>query len=369
MFNAEYPMVRLLEANGYDVSYTTGVDSDRSGAELLEHDALLSVGHDEYWSGAQRANVEAARDARRQPRLLQRQRGVLEDALGERMRRPATWSSTRRPTPTPESIRPATWTGTWRDPRSINAEGARPENGLTGHDLHRQLRHRDLQVPADDGKLRLLARTPVASSARAARDARPRRTLGYEWDEDLDNGVAARRPDPPVDHGRDGVQVIQDYGSTYGSGTATHHLTLYRDTNGAEPRDALVFGAGTIQWTWGLDADHDRSGSPTDPSMRQATVNLFADMGVQPRTLQAGLSRGERRRPTLAPPSAAITVAGGGRDGRARHARSRSAARRPTRGGKVGGVEVSMDGGTTWHPADGRGTLELHLDAAALAAP
>ena len=63
VFNSEYPMVRWLERNGYDVSYTTGVDSDRRGAELHEHRAFLSVGHDEYWSGDQRANVEAARDA------------------------------------------------------------------------------------------------------------------------------------------------------------------------------------------------------------------------------------------------------------------------------------------------------------------
>jgi hypothetical protein len=63
VFNAEYPMVRWLERNGYDVSYTTGVDSHRSASELLEHDTFLSVGHDEYWSGPQRANVEAARTA------------------------------------------------------------------------------------------------------------------------------------------------------------------------------------------------------------------------------------------------------------------------------------------------------------------
>ena len=39
-----------------------------------------------------------------------------------------------------------------------------------------------------------------------------------------------------------GVDKLQDYGSTYATGTATHHLTLYRDANGASP-DALVFGA------------------------------------------------------------------------------------------------------------------------------
>jgi hypothetical protein len=62
VFNSEYPMVRWLEANGYDVSYFTGVDSDRLGAEIKEHKVFLSVGHDEYWSSGQRANVEAARN-------------------------------------------------------------------------------------------------------------------------------------------------------------------------------------------------------------------------------------------------------------------------------------------------------------------
>ena len=56
-------MIRFLEHNGYDVSYQAGRDTDRSGGLLPNHKVFLSVGHDEYWSGAQRANVEAARDA------------------------------------------------------------------------------------------------------------------------------------------------------------------------------------------------------------------------------------------------------------------------------------------------------------------
>ena len=64
VFNAEYPMVRWLEANGYDVSYTTGVDTDRAGAAASATTrASCRSGHDEYWSGEQRANVEAARNA------------------------------------------------------------------------------------------------------------------------------------------------------------------------------------------------------------------------------------------------------------------------------------------------------------------
>ncbi len=56
-------MIRWLESNGYDVSYSTGIDTDRRGAELLEHKVFMTVGHDEYWSGQQRTNVEAARNA------------------------------------------------------------------------------------------------------------------------------------------------------------------------------------------------------------------------------------------------------------------------------------------------------------------
>lgn len=62
-FAQEYPIVRFLEANGYDVTYSTGVDTDRNGALITQHKVFLSVGHDEYWSGGQRANVEAARAA------------------------------------------------------------------------------------------------------------------------------------------------------------------------------------------------------------------------------------------------------------------------------------------------------------------
>jgi hypothetical protein len=48
VFYAEYPMVRWLEANGYNVSYSTGVDTDRSGAEIVEERQEL-CGH--RWNG------------------------------------------------------------------------------------------------------------------------------------------------------------------------------------------------------------------------------------------------------------------------------------------------------------------------------
>ncbi len=86
---AEYPMIRFMEANGYDVSYTSGLDvgTAAGGALLTNHKTFMTAGHDEYWSGTQRANVEAARDARGEPGVLHGQRDVLEDALRAEHRR------------------------------------------------------------------------------------------------------------------------------------------------------------------------------------------------------------------------------------------------------------------------------------------
>jgi len=88
-----------------------------------------------------------------------------------------------------------------------------------------------------------------------------------------------------------------------GNGIATHHLTLYRASSGA-----LVFGAGTIYWAWGLDSIHAIPGAPTDPNMQQATVNLLADMGSQPATLQSGLGPATAST-DLSPPTSTIHLA------------------------------------------------------------
>lgn len=58
----EISMLRFLEREGYDVTYTTDVDTHENGDLLLLHKAFLSVGHDEYWSWKMRDHVEAARD-------------------------------------------------------------------------------------------------------------------------------------------------------------------------------------------------------------------------------------------------------------------------------------------------------------------
>jgi hypothetical protein len=57
----EFPLARFLERYGYDVSYTTDVDTDRNPAELLRHRLVMTAGHDEYWTKTMRDAFEAAR--------------------------------------------------------------------------------------------------------------------------------------------------------------------------------------------------------------------------------------------------------------------------------------------------------------------
>jgi hypothetical protein len=57
----EYPLVRLVESLGLDVTYWTDIDLHRHPEQLLAHRALVSLGHDEYWSTRMRRGAEAAR--------------------------------------------------------------------------------------------------------------------------------------------------------------------------------------------------------------------------------------------------------------------------------------------------------------------
>src|SRR6185295_15264661 len=59
----EYYFVRWLERSGYDVSYSTNIDTHENSARLLNNKAFLSVGHDEYWSKAMYDGAERARDS------------------------------------------------------------------------------------------------------------------------------------------------------------------------------------------------------------------------------------------------------------------------------------------------------------------
>src|SRR5207302_9581536 len=85
-----------------------------------------------------------------------------------------------------------------------------------------------MTVPASDASLRFWRDTSVASLQPGQTATLGSAVLGYEWDEDVDNGS---RPAGLIDLSYTAQNVNQkllDYGGTYGAGTATHSLPLYR---------------------------------------------------------------------------------------------------------------------------------------------
>ena len=351
-FGAEYPLVRFMEKNGYDVSYIAGADTDRSGALLKNHKTFVSMGHDEYWSKAQRANVEAARDAGVNLAFLsgnevywKTRYEASSDASHTAYRTltsyKETWSNAK--------IDPSQeWTGTWRDPRFAPKDmgGGMPENGLTGTAYMSNNTDLPVTVSAPEGKLRLWRNSGLQSMATGTTAALAPHTVGYESNEDLDNGS---RPQGLIRLSTTTgatSQYLQDFGNEVAPGTTTHHLTMYRASSGA-----LVFSAGSIQWTWGLDATHDGDGAAADRRMQQAQVNLFADMSAQPTTLDPTLTAATKSTDTTGPTAAVSTPANNATIANGTKVTATGTA--ADSGGQVAGVEVSTDNGATWHPATG----------------
>ena len=221
-------------------------------------------------------------------------------------------------------------------------------------------------MPAADGKLRFWRNTSVATLTGGpdADAARPG-TLGYEWDR-----TSTTAP------GRPGCSTSRRRRSP-----APRSSTRLRQRPSARARDAppdavpgapsgaLVFGAGTVQWAWGLDVNHDVKQpiprQPADPddaagdgqpvrrhgraAARRCMPAWCAASRVH-RHDRADLDdhlAGDRREPCSERP---VTITGTATD---------------TGGGVVAGVEVSVDGGAdVASRPTGRDELDLHLDAA-----
>ncbi|PTX45345.1 uncharacterized protein DUF4082, partial [Christiangramia gaetbulicola] len=286
IFNAEYPMLRWLERNGYDVTYTTNVDSDRRGELIKNHRIFLSVGHDEYWSGPHRNYVESARD----------QGTSLAFFSGNEVYWKTRWENSidgnndshrtlvcykegsgGENTCGGKCDPTSSWTGLWRDGCDYvtgdpNLDGCSPENALTGQ-ISWEESDASLRVPSTFKDLRFWRNTSVATLNEGQSASFTYATIGYEWNSEQD----AYRSTYP--EGRILLSRTEVNGSV-------HNLSFYKHNSGA-----FVFGAGTVQWSWGLDKNHDRGNDAPSKDMQQATVNLFADMGAQPASIQSDLVR------------------------------------------------------------------------------
>ena len=187
LFNAEYPMVRWLEANGYDVSYTTGVDTDRARrTELLEAQGLpvgrprrVLVRRRSAPTSRRRATPASTSRSSAATRCSGRRAG--RPASTARTRRTARSSPTRRRTPTRRSTRTPDVDRHLARPALQPAGRRRPARERADrHALHGQRRRDDLDHGAggrrQDALLaqhqrRHARRRPRRRRCRAARSA------------------------------------------------------------------------------------------------------------------------------------------------------------------------------------------------------
>jgi hypothetical protein len=257
-FTWDYYFVRWLERSGYDVKYSTDLDTHENSARLLQSKAFLSGGHNEYWSKPMYDGVLQARDA-----------GVHLGFFGANA---VFWQVRFEASPlsgaadrvmvgykdrTIDPVQGPTTTIQWRDPL-LN----RPEQQLMGVQFSGEVPARSPNVPyvVANSSSWVYAGTGLADG-----DSIPG-IGGYEMDSSmstapLPTSVAGTykvlSQSPFVDAG--GAQMIAN-------------SSIYQ-----APSGAWVFGAGTISWSWGLDL-----AGTVDPRIQRITANLLNRFGASP---------------------------------------------------------------------------------------
>jgi hypothetical protein len=247
----EYPLVRLVERLGLDVTYWTDLDLHQHPGRLLAHRALISLGHDEYWSTRMRRGVEAARAG-----------GVNLAFLGAN----AVYRHIRlQPSPSGsdrEEVNYKPWSigddPAWRtDPLEVTTDWRRPPL----NDPESRLLGAQYQCnPTFAAGVVVRPSSWLFAGAGVRAGTRLPGLVGDEYDR-----VQPGAPRPP------GVQVLL-HSPVHCRGASFADTTWYTAHSGAG-----VFDAGTSSWVCQLDqacAEHRRS-VVTARVVRAVTVNLL----------------------------------------------------------------------------------------------
>ena len=234
----EFPFVRWIEREGYDVAYTTNVDLHRDAALSLGRKAVLLVGHDEYWSRPMRDHAERARDGgvnlgifaanvcywqvRYEPSTSGGENRILfcaKDALRD---------------PVHNTARDQDLTVRFR-----NLHPPRPEVSLVGMMMSAEDVEGDFTPVPEARSHWIYAGTGIAAGkARSVPGL-----LGYEVDRTFAQDATYARWSPPR------LTVLaRAWVAPLRLKRLPTESTIYVASSGA-----FVFAAGTMQWSWGLD--------------------------------------------------------------------------------------------------------------------
>jgi len=247
----EIDLVRFLERHGYDVSYTTDVDTDRRPSELRRHRLVISSGHDEYWSKTMRDAFEAVRNGGTNLMFLGADIADWQIRYEDARR---TIVEYRDATADPEP-NPALKTVRFRD-----LVPPRPQCELLG------ISYEGLRSPTDPP--RAYAVNPAAlkdpwfkgtgfTSTSTLPDS-----VGYEWD-----AVKPGCSVPPL-------TILFHYAGPGPNGKPTSaDAVRYVASSGAR-----IFSSGSLQFIWGLDSYDVNRDAPPNPHLRRFMRNALADL-------------------------------------------------------------------------------------------
>jgi hypothetical protein len=249
----EFPLAFWMEKEGYDVSYTSDVDTHTDARGLLRAKGWLSVGHDEYWSLEMYRNVQAAIAAGVNVAFLS-----ADTCIGVIPFLPSTAGVANRV---------ISRVGNFGPPMEEWARNGAPEvlKLKRGPDQAALIGARDVYPYSGGGdwicrqeKHWLFAGTEMRNG-----DSIPG-LVGWEW-----HGEPANIP---------GLEVVAQGKALLGKHEGTYAATIYPG-----PKENFVFNAATIWWSDGLSAPpgyqhpaaHGARPRGIDPRVQTITANIL----------------------------------------------------------------------------------------------
>ncbi len=249
--NARWPFVwdiqllRFLEREGVDVAYATDVDTHREPWSLSGHRLLITSGHDEYWTAEMRDAFDAALAAGTNLACMGANTCYWQMRFEDEER---TMVEYRWRVADPEPDR-ALKTEMFR-----NLDPARPECLLWGVQYQDGLtaagkppRHYELSANCLDH--------PWMRDTGFEHPATLEGLVGYEWD--------------AIQEGREPAEATVFF--HYENELSNADAVVHRAASGA-----LVFAAGSLQFSWGLD-DWGHEGH-ADERLQRFMRNALADL-------------------------------------------------------------------------------------------
>ena len=244
-------LVRFLEREGYDVSYTTDVDTDRNPRELKRHRLVISAGQDEFWSKRTRDALEAARNSGTNLAFLGADIGEWQIRYQKARRIIVKYASAAADPIANPALKTV---------RFADLVPPRPVCELRG------LAYEGLRLPTEPPQSHIVSPSALgdpwfAGTGFTATSSLPD-SVGYLWDS-IQPGCAV----PPL-------TVLFRYDGLDRRGNPMD-TDVVRYTASSRAR---VFSWGSLYIVWGLDNYYGHRDVPPDPRLRQFMRNALADL-------------------------------------------------------------------------------------------